>query len=125
MKDQELIQTINVAAFEVRRHLTSGYLESVYCNALMHEFKIRGLHAETEVPLQVLYKECVVGEFRADIVVEGKVIIELKSVREINAAHEAQLVNYLNATGIDNGILINYGGERFAFRVKNRIYNHP
>lgn len=123
MNDQELIQTINTAAYEVRRHLTPGYLESVYGKALVYELKSRGLNAEIEVPLQVLYKGCVVGEFRADIVVEGRVIIELKSVKEINPAHEAQLVNYLTATGIDYGILINYGGEKFAFRVKNRIYN--
>lgn len=89
----------------------------------MHKLKIRGLHAETEVPLKVLYKECVVGEFRVDIVVEGRVIIELKAVKELNPIHEAQLINYLTTTGIDNGILINYSGERFAFRVKNRIYN--
>lgn len=117
----ELLELINKAAYEVRINLASGYLESVYKNALMFELESLGLHAEKEVSLPVYYKGIMVGEFRADIVVND-IIIEVKACRELSSAHEAQLVNYLVATGYDKGVLINYGGEKFAFRIKDRNY---
>lgn len=117
----ELLELINKAAYEVRINLASGYLESVYKNALMFELESLGLHAEKEVSLPVYYKGIMVGEFRADIVVYD-IIIEVKACRELSSAHEAQLVNYLVATGYDKGVLINYGGEKFAFRIKDRNY---
>lgn len=118
----ELLELINKAAYEVRINLASGYLESVYKNALMFELESLGLHAEKEVSLPVYYKGIMVGEFRADIVVND-IIIEVKACRELSSAHEAQLVNYLVATGYDKGVLINYGGEKFAFRIKDRNYH--
>jgi len=118
----DLIRTINEAAYEVRTHLAPGFLESVYQNALVVELNHRGLHVEKEMPLSVYYKSALVGDFRADIVVNGCVLIEIKACRELSPAHEAQLVNYLVATGFEKGILINYGGELFAFRVKDRVY---
>jgi len=72
------------------------------------ELKRRGLTAESQVPIKVLYKENVVGEFIADILVEGKIILELKTVKTIDKIHEAQLLNYLKATGIRVGILVSF-----------------
>lgn len=118
-----LLKTIKEAAFEVRRHLSPGFLESVYQNALIKELQDRGLKAQKEVPIPVKYKGIVVGEFRADILVESTVIIEVKSVRELHMAHEAQLVNYLTATGLDYGYLINYGSETYRIIRKTRLYN--
>jgi len=118
-----LLNTIKDAAFEVRKHLDPGFLESVYQNALIYELRERGLNAVREFPITVYYKETVVGEFRADIVVENAVIIEVKAVSTLNSVHETQLVNYLVATGIDYGYLINYGGEKYRIIKKTRIYN--
>lgn len=80
------------------------------------------MKADIEYPIKVYYKNIVVGEFRADIFVEESVIVELKTCVKLVPAHEAQLVNYLRATGIDYGYLINYGSEKFQIRVKTRGY---
>lgn len=77
---------------------------------------------ESEYPINVMYDDVVVGEFRADLIVEKKVIIELKAVSNIVAAHEVQLVNYLSATHIDNGLLINFGASKLEVKRKYRIY---
>jgi len=123
MTDKELLEAINQCAYEVRLLLGPGYLESVYRNALLLELSGRGLIAQKEVPIPVYYKGILVGDFRADILVQNRIILELKAVQSIHPQHEVQLVNYLTATGMDYGILINYGGEKFAFRVKTRQYN--
>lgn len=125
MTDEKILSIIKDAAFQVRRALTPGYLESVYRNALVVELKARGLSAETEVPIKVQYKGIIVGDFRADILVEKRVIIELKAIMELHPIHEAQLVNYLTATGLDYGYLINYGGETYRIVLKSRIYKPP
>lgn len=120
---ENLINRIQDAAFEVRRNLTFGYLEAIYHNALMHELRVRGIPAKDYVKIPVFYKNERVGEYEADIVVDDRVILEIKAVRELAPAHEAQLVNYLTATGINDGVLINYGGEKFKFHRKTRIYH--
>ena len=120
--DNELIQKINQAAYEVRLHLAPGYLEAVYRNALVMELRAIGLLALPEAPLKVYYKGRIVGEYVADIIVENRIILELKAVREITPAHEAQLVNYLHAIGLQYGVLINYGGDRFVFHKKTKDY---
>ena len=99
---------INGAVFEVNRVLGPGFLEKVYHNALMVELDSRGLKAASKVPITVHYKDNVVGEYIADILVEEKVIIELKTVERIENIHEAQLLNYLRATGIQVGLLVNF-----------------
>lgn len=124
MEISYLLKIIKEAAYEVRLNLCAGYLESVYQNALLIELRKRGVFAAKEVAIPVWYKGESVGDFRADILVENCIIIELKAVREINPIHEAQLVNYLVATGLDYGYLINYGGEKFRIALKSRIY-HP
>lgn len=95
-----------------------GFLENVYRNALMIELTKANLSADMERRIQVNYDGQVVGDYVADIVVEDKVILELKSVKEIHPAHEAQLVNYLKATGMEVGLLINFGDK---VQVKRKV----
>ena len=121
MNTSDLIDLISEAAFEVRKALQPGFVESVYQNALMVELELRGLKAQKEVYIPVVYKGRVVGDFRADILVEGKVIIETKAVEEHSPVHDVQLVNYLTATGIDDGLVINYG-KKYCSRRKTRLY---
>ena len=97
-------------------------MESVYQRALTHELKQMGLHVECEKLVQVTYDEVVVGDFAADMLVEGAVMIENKAVQTLVPSHEVQLVNYLTATGIEIGLLINFGSERLDFKRKHRIY---
>jgi len=104
----DLTYKINGAVFEVSRVLGPGFLEKVYENALSHELNNRGLKAETQVPMTVTYKDKVVGEYLADIIVEGKIILEIKAVERLSKIHEAQILNYLKATGYKLGLLINF-----------------
>ena len=108
MDINELTYQIRGAVFEVNRILGSGFLEKVYEKALIIELLVRGLRAECQVPIKVSYKNEVVGEYFADIVVEGQVIIELKAVDQLQKIHEAQLLNYLKATSYKIGLLINF-----------------
>lgn len=125
MNIEEVIKTIIQCAYNVRIHLSAGFLESVYQKALLIELQEKGIHAETETPINVYYKNQIVGEFRADIIAEGEIIIELKSVQHLLPIHEAQLVNYLTATHKDHGLLINFGGERIEIKRKFREYKQP
>ena len=125
MKIDEVCYKVIGAAMAVHRHFGAGYLEEVYKNALMVELEAEGLRSEKEVPISVIYKDVRVGDYRADIVVENKLILELKAVTALNAAHEAQLVNYLNATGIDDGLLINFGTASLQHKHKYRVYRQP
>jgi len=123
MSIEELIKLVINKTYEVRSHLVAGYLESVYKKALLIELREAGLEVEDEVELPVQYKGHVIGNFRADIIVEGSVIIELKAVAHLLPAHEIQLVNYLTIAKIDNGLLINFGAaERLEIKRKYRVY---
>ncbi|RQD65514.1 MAG: GxxExxY protein [Desulfonatronovibrio sp. MSAO_Bac4] len=108
MELNELTYTINGAIFEVNKTLGSGFLEKVYEQALLIELEERGLKAQTQVPVSVYYKGRVAGEYFADMVVEDMVILELKAVEELCGLHEAQLLNYLKATDIKAGLLVNF-----------------
>ncbi len=99
-------------AFEVYNALGYGFLESVYEKSMLVELNDVGLKVESQVPILVEYKGNNVGEYIADIVVDDKVIVELKSVSNIAKIHEAQLVNYLIATGKPVGLLINFGPDK-------------
>ena len=124
MNTEEVIKLIINKAYEVRSHLVAGYLESVYKKALLIELREAGLKVEDEVEMPVRYKGHIIGDFRADIVVEGCVIIELKAVAQLLPAHAIQLVNYLSVAGVDNGLLINFGAaERLEIKRKYRVYN--
>lgn len=124
MELESLVKKGIQSAYNVRLQLPAGFLESVYQKALLIELEKNGISAKGEVPINVYYDECVVGEFRADIVIGNKIIIELKAVQNLSLIHEAQLVNYLTATKIDCGLLINFGGERIEIKRKFRTYRH-
>ena len=108
MDTNEVTYKINGAIFEVNRVLGSGFLEKVYEKALMVELKLRGLSAKSQVPVTVDYKGENVGEYFADIVVEDQIILELKAVDSLQNIHQAQLLNYLKATGYKVGLLVNF-----------------
>jgi GxxExxY protein len=108
MDINDLTYKINGAVYEVNRVLGSGFLEKVYENALIEELKGIGLKAENQVPINVNYKGKDVGEYYADIVVENRVIIELKAIDSLQKIHEAQLLNYLKATDCEIGLLVNF-----------------
>lgn len=108
MDINELTYQINGAIFEVNRVLGAGFLEKVYENALLIELIDRGLKAENQIPIKVQYKGKEVGEYCADIVVEKQVILELKALDSLQKIHEAQLLNYLKATGYKIGLLVNF-----------------
>ena len=108
-------------AMKVHSTLGVGFLESVYHKALIHEFTKAGIQFEPEKPLNVIYDGVLVGEFAADLLVEQELVVELKAVQALATAHEVQTVNYLVATGIDTGLLINFGAERLEFKKKFRL----
>ena len=118
MKYQELTHKIINAAYQVHKVLGYGFLEKVYQNALMVELAKRGILAKKERPLKIHYESEVVGDYVCDIVVEDKVILELKAVKETNEIHEVQLVNYLKGTGIEVGLLINFGP---SVQIKRKV----
>ena len=122
MELESLIKKVIQCVYNVRLQLSSGFLETVYQKALLIELSKQNIQAEAEVPVDVYYDDSVVGEYRADIVVEKKIILEIKAIQHLLPVHEAQLVNYLTATKIDCGLLINFGGERLEIKRKYRPY---
>lgn len=117
MKYKELTGRIINCAYKVHKVLGFGFLETVYQNAILYELTKEGLDAKKEQPIQVVYDGQIVGDFAADIVVMDLAILELKAVKELHPAHEAQLNNYLKATGMKIGLLINFG-ENIEVRRK-------
>ena len=122
MEHEELSKQIIGCAMTVHRTLGPGFLESVYQNALAHELRKSGLCVECEKKISVVYDGIVVGDFSADMLVGGVVLIENKAVQALALAHEVQLVNYLTATRIDVGLLLNFGSIRMEFKRKSRTY---
>lgn len=116
MKINDITYAINGAVFEVNKVLGPGFLEKVYENALMVELEKRGLKAKNQVAINVIYKEHAVGEYIADILVENKVIVELKTAESLDKSHDAQLLNYMKATGIKVGLLVNFRHPRAEIR---------
>lgn len=118
----QLITEVIECAKRIRRQLGPGFLEKVYKNAMVVELRKLNLNFETEKLIQVLYDGIVVGEYRTDIIVEGKLILELKATQDLSIANEVQLVNYLTSIQIDDGLLINFGADKLQFKRKYRIY---
>ncbi len=118
----QLISEIIECAKRIRRQLGPGFLEKVYKNAMIVELRKLKLTYEAEKLIQVLYDGIVVGEYRTNIIVEGRLILELKATQDLSIANEVQLVNYLTSTGIDDGLLINFGSDKLQFKRKYRIY---
>ena len=104
------------AAYAVYAELGYGFLESVCQKAMQVELQRMGLRCETECPIQVKYRQVIVGEFRADLLVNGLVIVELKTAKQYHAEDEPQLLNELKATGIKIGLLVNFGRTSVEFK---------
>lgn len=119
-KHNEITEKIIGAAYKVHNTLGSGFLEKVYQNSLVIEIRALGFSVEVEKPVKVYYHGEVVGNYVADIIVDGKVLLEIKAVKELSGIHEAQILNYLKATGIEVGLLINFGR---SVNIKRRIMN--
>ena len=115
---EELTEKIIGAAYTVHNNLGFGFLEKVYQNSLLIELDVLGISAKKEVPIKVYYKNTVVGDYFADIVVDQKIILEIKSIKKILPIHEVQLLNYLKATNYKLGLLINFGS---SVEVKRKI----
>ncbi|WP_423225530.1 GxxExxY protein [Candidatus Amarolinea aalborgensis] len=105
----ELSDMVIGCAFRVHNELGEGFLERVYENALLIELKEAGLAVRQQVPISVIYRGRPVGEYYADLLVENKLVLEIKAVQQLLKEHEVQLVHYLTATSIEDGLLINFG----------------
>lgn len=116
---EDITKKIIKCFYKIYDELGSGFLESVYEKALMIELKDIGLKADNQKGLDVYYKNQLVGEFKSDIIAEDKIIIEIKSVTKLTSQHEAQLINYLKATGMKVGLLVNFGDK---LEFKRRIF---
>lgn len=103
-------------AMELHKRLGSGFLEKVYENSLMLLFERDNIKAEQQFPVNVIFENQVVGNYVADIVIEDKIILELKAVDSLNDIHKAQLINYLKASGYRIGILLNFGGKSLEYK---------
>jgi GxxExxY protein len=121
LANKELTEIVIGCAFNVHRTLGKGFLEKVYENSMVIELKKHGLNIQQQSPINVKYDGCLVGEYYADLIIENRVICELKSIEKILMCHEVQLVNYLTATGIDTGLLINFA-DRVIVRRKFRKF---
>jgi GxxExxY protein len=123
MECEVLTEKIIGCAFRVYNHMGFGFLESVYEKCMLIELERNGLRAAAQQAIKAEYEGIIVGDFMADIVVENTVIVELKSVRRLSQNHEAQLVNYLVATGKPVGLLLNFGEEKVEVKRKVRVLN--
>ncbi|MFY9324401.1 MAG: GxxExxY protein [Syntrophomonadaceae bacterium] len=110
-KHADLTEKIIGCAYKVYNQLGAGFIEKIYENALMIELKNAALNAQQQYPVKVYYQDILIGDYVADLVVEEKVIVELKAVSQLTKAHEVQLVNYLKATELEVGLLINFGDQ--------------
>ncbi len=116
MKHEEITKQIIGCAFEVINELGAGFLESVYEKSLLLALRQKGLSAVSQHPITVRFRGQSVGDFFTDLLVEDKVIVELKAVKAITPEHQAQVINYLNATGIEVGLLINFGNQKLEYK---------
>jgi GxxExxY protein len=109
MTDDDLTRQIIGCAYKIHNALGPGFLEKVYENALRIELEKQGLRVKQQEPITVMYEGRVVGEYYADLWVDERVVVELKAAHALAKEHEVQLVNYLTATGVNDGLLINFG----------------
>lgn len=109
-------------AMEVHRDLGYGFLEKVYENSLMIQFRTNDIKAAQQSPIKVFFKEEIVGDYVADIIVENKIVLELKTVDSISNSHRAQIINYLKATKYQVGYLLNFGSKKLEYE---RFLNIP
>ena len=116
VEHDELSQRVIGCAFVVSNTLGVGFLEKVYENALAHEFTLQKIRFAQQHPVAVRYNGVVVGEYVADFLVDDRLLLELKAVKEIDPVHEAQCLNYLRATGLKTCLLINFGVSKLKLR---------
>jgi GxxExxY protein len=121
MLDDDLTKRIISCAYKVHNTLGPGFLEKVYENALRIELEKLGIKVQQQEPIKVEYEGQVVGEYYADLWVEERVVVELKAARTLAREHEVQLVNYLTATKIDLGLLLNFGA---SVQVKRKFRDY-
>lgn len=114
--DAEITEQIIKAVIKVHRTLGPGFLESIYQNSLLIELESQGLRIEAEKPIVVTYEGRPVGNHRLDLVVEERIIVELKAIEDLSQAHYAQLRSYLKASRLETGLLINFAKEKADFR---------
>ena len=112
----KLTEAIIGCAFKVGNTLGCGFLEKVYENALAIEITTSGMKCEQQKQIPVAYRGFPVGEYYADILVEGQVILEIKAAKSIDESHQAQLINYLKATGIHRGLILNFGTTKIGYK---------
>lgn len=120
---KELSFVIIGAAMEVHKILGRGFLESVYQAALEKELTLRGIPFQHQVDLPVRYKGDLIGMYKADLVIDAKIIVEIKGISRLNASHDAQALHYLAATGLQLAILINFGMSSLEYRRVVRSEN--
>lgn len=116
---EEITEKIIKSYYKVYNTLGYGFLEKVYENAMVIELRKYGLEAKSQHPITVLYESEIVGEYFADIIVNGIVVLELKAVKQISEEHECQLINYLKSTKIELGLLMNFGK---VAEYKRKVY---
>ena len=121
IKHNDLTEKIIGIFYRVYNKLGYGFLEKVYENALMIEFRSEQIQAMAQSPVRVEYNGQTVGEYFADILVENKVIVEIKAAKNLTLEHEAQLLNYLKATDIEVGLLLNFGPEP---QIKRKLFDN-
>ncbi len=120
--DNELTDLVIGAAIEVHRELGAGFLESTYQKAMVIELRLRDLSFQTEAPVELFYKDESIGDGKIDILVEGRLVVELKAVSRLVDAHKSQVITYLKATGNRLGLLVNFHEDRVVDGIK-RIAN--
>ena len=118
-----LTRAIIGCAFQVSNELGTGFLESVYETAMLIALKDEGITAVSQKPIEVTFRGQAVGTFFADLLIEDKVLVELKAAKAIAPEHQAQVINYLKATGIEVGLLINFGNPRLEYKRFTRQPN--
>jgi GxxExxY protein len=113
----KLCDVVRQTGFELRQYLGSGHLEKVYENGLAHRLRKLGIRVETQVPIKVFDEDgTLLGEYFADLLIEGVLIVELKACRTTIDEHVAQLLGYLCATRIEHGLLVNFGGRKYEIK---------
>jgi GxxExxY protein len=117
-----LAYAVNGAALEVHRRLGPGFLESVYEEALGVELELRGIPSQRQVPITVMYKGRPVGDSRLDLLIDGKLVVELKAVDSLLPIHHAQVISYLRATGLPLALLINFNGLMLKSGIRRVVY---
>jgi GxxExxY protein len=122
MKQGLLSEKVIACAIEVRKELGFGFLERVYENALLVEIARGGMRVEQQKPLHVKYRGAIVGDYFADLVVEERLLVEIKSIERTAPEHSAQVLNYLRATGLRVGLLLNFGPTRLG--ISRLVQDH-